>query len=165
MVEKVHQIWVDGRQVGVVDLEAVLAEVHALGIHDNEVLADEIMVRVRRSNYIPAAVETAYRRALWAEYRRFLGEDVEPERTVTEIRILGPGCPRCEELMRRVRIVLTELDLPADVQHIRDLNRISGYGVIHTPGLVVNGRVVMVGRVPANEELKTLLSRSLEPGK
>ena len=71
-----------------------------------------------------------------------------------EIRILGSGCPRCEEVMKRTIDVLAELGLAADVQKITDLVKIAEYKVIATPGLVIDGKVKSVGKIPSKEEIK-----------
>ncbi|MGB3342139.1 MAG: thioredoxin family protein [bacterium] len=71
-----------------------------------------------------------------------------------EIRILGPGCPRCEEVMKRTIAVLAELDLAADVQKITDLMKIAEYKVIATPGFVINDKVKSVGKIPSKDEIR-----------
>ncbi len=71
-----------------------------------------------------------------------------------EIRILGPGCPRCDEVQKRTINVLAELDIAADVQKITDLKKIVEYRIITTPGLVINGKVKCSGRIPSKEEIK-----------
>ena len=71
-----------------------------------------------------------------------------------EIRILGPGCPRCEEVMKRTIDVLTELNIAADVQKITDLKIIAEYKIMGTPGLVINGKVKCAGQIPAKSQIK-----------
>jgi len=71
-----------------------------------------------------------------------------------EIRILGPGCPRCHEVERRTINVLAELNLGADVQKISDIKKMMEYSIIGTPGLVINGKVKCSGRIPSPEEIK-----------
>lgn len=71
-----------------------------------------------------------------------------------EIRILGPGCPRCEEVMKRTIDVLAELGLAADVQKITDLMMIAEYKVVSTPGFVINNKVKSVGKIPSKDEIK-----------
>jgi len=71
-----------------------------------------------------------------------------------EIKILGPGCPRCEEVEKRTINVLAEMNIPADVQKITDLNKIGEYKVFATPGLVINGKVKCSGKIPSKEEIK-----------
>jgi len=77
-----------------------------------------------------------------------------------EIRILGPGCPRCHEVERRTINVLAELNLGADVQKISDIKKIMEYSIISTPGLVINGKVVCSGRIPRPEEIKTWIQEA-----
>ena len=71
-----------------------------------------------------------------------------------EIKILGPGCPRCDEVEKRTINALAELNIAADVQKIKDLKEISSFGVLATPGLVINGKVKVQGRIPSLSEIK-----------
>jgi small redox-active disulfide protein 2 len=71
-----------------------------------------------------------------------------------EIRILGPGCPRCEKVEKRIINVLAEMDISADVQKVTDLKKIAEYKVFTTPGFVINGKVKCSGRIPSKEEIK-----------
>jgi small redox-active disulfide protein 2 len=78
-----------------------------------------------------------------------------------EIRILGPGCPRCHEVERRTINVLAELNLGADVQKISDIKKIMEYSIIGTPGLVINGKVKCSGRIPSADEIKTWIKQEI----
>ena len=71
-----------------------------------------------------------------------------------EIRILGPGCPRCDEVFKRTINALAELNIAADLQKVTDLRKIAEYKVMVTPGLVINGKTKSSGRVPSKEEIK-----------
>jgi small redox-active disulfide protein 2 len=71
-----------------------------------------------------------------------------------EIKVLGPGCPRCEEVFKRTIDVLVVLNIPADVQKVTDLKMIAEFGVFATPGLVINGKVVSSGKIPSREEIE-----------
>jgi small redox-active disulfide protein 2 len=75
-----------------------------------------------------------------------------------EIRILGIGCSRCNDLEKLVRDALAELDIAADVEHIKDLKRFAAMGVLMTPGLVINGKVACQGRLPSKAELRDWLT-------
>ena len=77
-----------------------------------------------------------------------------------EIKILGTGCPRCKTLEKIVINAVAELDIAADVSKVEDIVKIMGYGIMHTPGLVINGKVVLSGRLPSNEELKELIIKN-----
>ena len=72
-----------------------------------------------------------------------------------EIRILGTGCPRCNELEKRTINALAELNVGADVQKVKDIKKISEYGVFITPGLVINNKVKSSGRLPSSDEIKS----------
>ena len=71
-----------------------------------------------------------------------------------KIRILGAGCPRCEELKKRTLNVLAELNVAADVEKVTDIRDIAAFGVMATPALVIDGKVVSTGRIPRPEEIK-----------
>jgi small redox-active disulfide protein 2 len=75
-----------------------------------------------------------------------------------EIRILGTGCPRCKALEQAVMNALAETDISADVAKVEDIMKIMQYGVMHTPALVIDGKVVLSGRVPSPSEIKTLIT-------
>uniref|UniRef100_A0A7C4GFF4 Thioredoxin family protein n=1 Tax=candidate division WOR-3 bacterium TaxID=2052148 RepID=A0A7C4GFF4_UNCW3 len=75
-----------------------------------------------------------------------------------KVQVLGIGCQRCQELEKRVRDALAELNIAADVEHITDLKRFAAMGVFLTPGLVIDGKVASQGKVPSKDELKKLLS-------
>jgi small redox-active disulfide protein 2 len=72
-----------------------------------------------------------------------------------EIKVLGMGCPKCLEVEKRVINVLAELNVAADVEKVTDIKKIMAYGILSTPGLVINGKVKSSGRIPRPEEIKT----------
>jgi len=74
-----------------------------------------------------------------------------------KIEILGKGCPNCIQLEKNVSIALKIAGLEADVKKITDLNAIMDYGVAMTPGLVIDGKVVSVGKVLKPEQIESLL--------
>lgn len=75
-----------------------------------------------------------------------------------KILVLGPGCINCITLEKRVRTVLEDLRIQAEVDKITDYLEIVKYGVMRTPALVIDGRVVLYGRVPTVDELKKIIS-------
>ena len=74
-----------------------------------------------------------------------------------DIKVLGPGCPKCHTLEKNTREAVKELGLEAQVSKVTDLNEIAGYGVFITPGLVVNGEVKLAGKVAGKNEIKKIL--------
>jgi small redox-active disulfide protein 2 len=75
-----------------------------------------------------------------------------------EIKILGPGCPKCGEVEKRVKNALAELAIVADVEKVTDIERMMSYGILATPGLVIDGKVRSSGRIPRVEDIKAWIS-------
>jgi len=71
-----------------------------------------------------------------------------------EIKVLGPGCKNCQAVEARVKEVLTELGISAEVEKVTDMRQIMEYDVLMTPGLVINGKVKVFGRVPSHDEIR-----------
>lgn len=74
-----------------------------------------------------------------------------------EIKILGPGSPKCKTLEKMTREVVEQNGIDATISKVEDIVAIMNYGVMSTPALVVNEKVVLKGRIPSAEELKKLL--------
>jgi small redox-active disulfide protein 2 len=74
-----------------------------------------------------------------------------------EIKVLGPGCKNCVTLDRIAHEVVQELGISATFEKVEDYAAIASYGVMSTPALVVNGNVVLSGRVPTPRHLKEIL--------
>lgn len=76
-----------------------------------------------------------------------------------KIQIAGPGCPRCQATEKNVFNACAALDLAADISHLYDVREFANLGVRITPAVIVDGKVVISGRVPTVEELKKILSQ------
>ena len=74
-----------------------------------------------------------------------------------KIQILGPGCPRCKKLAENTKAAAEELGIDYEIEKITDLNVITGFGVMMTPALVVDGEVKVAGKVPDVDEIKKML--------
>lgn len=77
------------------------------------------------------------------------------------IKILGPGCTNCKNLEKATRQALADLGMDATVEKVEDYAEIAGYGIMSTPGLVVDEKVLVSGRVPKPAEIKQLLTAQL----
>jgi len=75
-----------------------------------------------------------------------------------QIKILGPGCRNCVTLTRAATTAVADLGLDATIEKVEDYAAIVGYGVMSTPALVIDEKVVVSGRVPTLAEVRTLLS-------
>jgi len=72
-----------------------------------------------------------------------------------EIKVLGPGCPKCKKLLKMVEETNKEFSFDAHIEYVTDMMEIANTGLIGTPGLMINGRIVMSGRLPTKAELIT----------
>lgn len=75
-----------------------------------------------------------------------------------EIKVLGPGCPKCHQTEKIVKEAVSEAGVEASVEKITDVMEIAGYGVFGTPAVVVNGDVKSVGKIPSKEDVQSWLS-------
>ena len=71
-----------------------------------------------------------------------------------EIKVLGPGCPKCKTTEKIVKEAVAEAGVDATVVKVTDVMEIAKHGVFATPAVVVDGRVKSVGKVPEKEEVK-----------
>lgn len=77
-----------------------------------------------------------------------------------EIKILGTGCSKCKTLEQMTFDAVAELDVIANISKVTDIMDIMKYGVMSTPGLVINNKVVLSGRLPSKEEIKTIILKN-----
>jgi len=77
-----------------------------------------------------------------------------------DIKVLGPGCPKCKNLEKLTREVVSENQIEATVEKVEDIIKIMEYGIMRTPGLVIDGKVMFSGRVPSKDELKSIIENA-----
>ena len=76
-----------------------------------------------------------------------------------DIKILGTGCQKCKTLERMASEVVAENSIDARISKVEDIMEIMKYGIIATPGLVINEKVVISGRLPSKDEIKTQIEK------
>ena len=76
------------------------------------------------------------------------------------IKVLGTGCSKCGSLEKMVIEAIADLKIEANIEKEEDIIKIMGYGVMHTPALVINEKVVLSGRLPSKSELNQLISKN-----
>jgi len=76
-----------------------------------------------------------------------------------EIKVLGPGCPKCHQTEKVVKEAADECNAVVDVEKVTDIMKIAGYGVVVTPAVIVDGEVKSVGKIPTKEDVKTWLNK------
>ncbi len=155
----ISQLRVGGSRVGVFGLEAALAAVKAMDLPDAGARARELLRLIKEHNYVPPGAEPAYLAALEREYRVYTGQ-AEPD-SGAGVVVLGRGCTLCRALAEQVLQVLARAGLAVEVLHQIDPEASRRYGAAALPALVINGQVVVAGRVPPPAELQRLLLERL----
>jgi small redox-active disulfide protein 2 len=74
-----------------------------------------------------------------------------------KIQILGPGCPNCRKLAETTESVARAMELSYELEEVTDINRIISLGVLAPPALVLDGKVLVSGRVPSSDEIRNML--------
>jgi len=157
--DKVTRINVGGHATGIIGLGPIIEEVaKEFKSRTDDEIKDELLNRLSRKNYINSRTRDMYGHAFLREYKKFVGEPFEDtEAGGLEIKVLGPGCPRCEKLEQDLMAMMAELNIAADLEHVRNPIDIANYGVMGSPGLIINGKVKAVGSVPPQKKLKEWL--------
>ena len=75
-----------------------------------------------------------------------------------EIKVLGPGCKRCEQTARNVKDAVAEAGVDAQIEKVTDVMKIATYGVFGTPAVVIDGDIKSVGKVPSVDDVKKWLA-------
>jgi small redox-active disulfide protein 2 len=80
------------------------------------------------------------------------------------IKILGTGCAKCNQLEKATKEVLKEMGIDVQLEHIKDINKIMEYPILTTPGLVINEELVIAGSVPDKAKLTQIIINALSKG-
>jgi small redox-active disulfide protein 2 len=76
------------------------------------------------------------------------------------IKVLGPGCNNCHLVEENARAAVAQLGLEAEIEHVTDRMQYPSYGLLFTPGLVIDGKLVSGGRIPSVAEVKAWLAKA-----
>lgn len=75
-----------------------------------------------------------------------------------EIKVVGPGCKNCKNLLHATEVAVKELGLDAQIIYVTEMADIAATGVMRTPGLLIDGKIKVMGRVPAVSEIKQIIA-------
>ena len=75
-----------------------------------------------------------------------------------KILVLGPGCPRCNQLAAVAKMAADQLGIDYELKKVQDINDITAHGVLLTPGLIVDGELKVQGKVPSVDQIKQMLA-------
>lgn len=159
--DDVKQIKVGRHTTGIIGLKNVVEEVaKEFAEKQDEEIQAELLKRLSKKNYISDRTRESYGKAFLREFNIFVGKPYdEDDSEGLEIKVLGPGCAQCDRLEMELMEIMTEMNLPADLEHITDIKEIGKYGVMGMPALIVNGKVMCTGKVPTKRKLKEWLSK------
>jgi small redox-active disulfide protein 2 len=76
-----------------------------------------------------------------------------------DIKVLGPGCPKCQQTEKVVKEAVAEAGLEARIEKVTDTLEIVGYGVFGTPAVVIDGEVKSVGKIPSKNDVKSWIRK------
>lgn len=156
----VTQLRIGNHTVGIMGLGEAMEEMAATHARpSDEEITEALLALLSKRNYIPPGARESYGQAFLRAFKKHLGQPLDDGFSdILRIRVLGQGCTQCDQLEQNVMEVLSELDLPADLEHVRDIQEIGKYGVMGTPALLINGKVMCVGRVPPKLRIKEWLA-------
>lgn len=151
-------VFVGNTQVGLIGLKENFEELKSQKEKPDSVLKEILAEKVAKKNYIPGSLKEEYRKALFREFKKFLGEKVEEERSeFLEVIILGMGCYSCNQLEKDILDILSETGIKAGLNHITDPKLMVQYGILPTPTLIINGKVKSKGTIPSKATIKKWL--------
>jgi len=78
-----------------------------------------------------------------------------------KIKILGTGCSKCQAMEKNVKDAVKDLDIEAEIDHVREIQKIMEYPILTTPGLVIDEKLVCSGKVPTKAEVTTFITTAL----
>ncbi len=161
-MSEVTRIRVGDDVAGIAGLKEALQEAAALCREMTDDQAGKLLLeKLSKRNYIYPGKRELYREAFLREYKKFIGAPVtEKTGGGINIKVFGQGCPRCRKLEEDVRTVLAESGIDADLEHVSDLKEIMRSGIIGTPALMINGKVMSAGTVPPKAKLKEWIEQA-----
>ena len=149
---------VGNTQVGLIGLKEIFEEFRSQRGTPESELKQLLVERAGKTNYIPSSVKADYEKALFREFKKFLGERVEKEkREVLEVILLGLGCFSCHQLEKDIMAVLSETGIRASFNFVTDPSLMSQYGILPMPALIINGKVRSKGNIPLKAQIKKWL--------
>jgi hypothetical protein len=159
MEEKDYRlVFVGNTQVGLIGLKEIFEELKSQKGKPGSQLKEMLVEKVGQKNYVPRSVREEYAMALFREFKKFLGEKVEEERSgFLDVIILGQGCYSCNRLEQDVMSVLSETGIQASLNHITEPSLFVQYGNPAVPALIINGKVKSRGTLPVKSMIKKWL--------
>jgi hypothetical protein len=162
---EIKQITINGHLVGIIGLNNIIKRTAKTNLgKSDEDIKNILLSEIAVNNYVPPAAQDAYGHALLREFKIAQGLFVSEESSHgLHIAILGMGCAHCNQLEDDVRDLLSEMKIAADLHHITDLKEIEHYGLLGSPALVINNKVLSVGEVPPKSKIRQWIIEAYNP--
>jgi hypothetical protein len=158
MEEDYTRVLVGNMQVGLVGLKSIFEEMRNDMRRPGPELKAALVEKAAEKNYIARVASEEYGKALYREFRKFLGEQVEKEKSESlEVTVIGLGCHSCNKLEQDVMAVLSETGIQAAFSHLSDPRLMARHGILATPALIINGKVKSAGILPGRSTIKKWL--------
>jgi len=154
--DEIKQIMINDHLVGIVGLDNVIKKTAETYMNKSDDDIKKILLReVAVNNYVPSKAQDSYGHALLREFKIAQGLLVAQESSHgLNIAVLGMGCIRCSQLENDVRDLLSEMKIAANLHHITDLKELAHYGLLGSPALVINNKVLSVGEVLPKSKIR-----------
>ena len=158
--DDITQIKIGQHRTGIIGLKKALKEIsREFADKPDDKITAELFNRLSKLNYIPENSQKNYEQAFLWEYKKFVGQPHERSSMQDlEIKVLGSGCPCCDDVEQDLMAAMTEMGLAADIEHVTEPAEIERYKVSGTPALIINGEVKAIGAMPNKSQLKSLLN-------
>ena len=163
--DDIKQNMINDHLVGIVGLDDIIKKTAKIHQDKSDEDIKNILLReITVNNYVPPAAQGAYGHSLLREFKIAQGLLVaeEPSHGLN-IAVLGMGCVRCSQLENDVRDLLSEMKIAANLHHITDLKEIAHYGLLGSPALVINNKVLSVGEVPPKSKIRQWIIEAYNP--
>ena len=163
--DEIKQIMINDHLVGIVGLDDIIKKtIETHQDKSDEDIKNILLREITVNNYVPPSAYDAYRHALLREFKIAQGLLVaeEPSHGLN-IAVLGMSCARCSQLEDDVRDLLSEMKIAANLHHITDLKEIAHYGLLGSPALVINNKVLSVGEVPPKSKIRQWIIEAYNP--
>ena len=161
--DEIKKIMINGHLVGIVGLEDAIKKVSSQTQSDKKIKSN-LLRDISSNNYIPSSARDAYGNALLREWKLAQGLPVADEQVQgLNIAVVGMSCARCSQLEDDIRDLLSEMNIAANLHHVNDLKEIAHYGLLGSPALVINNKVLSVGEVPSKSKIRQWIIEANKP--
>ena len=156
---------VGNEEIPIRGLEPIMFMIFNQNLDDDKSILNALVIEIENlGNKVPSDRREEFEIALLKEYKLFkeqikLKREKKQRRIIMNIKVLGPGCMNCVTLEKRTAEALQKLNIEASLEKVTDYSEILSYGLVRTPGLLIDNKIVVQGSVPSVEQIQEILSQ------